>query len=171
MGLKVRQILISIGGLIVVELIFLKLRQLVVIFLVLSLAACNPQAKSEPEQNNKAQASSKETKKELTMRITWKTYSGRGEAIKRIAEQYNSVSGTDYRIVLTDGDEDLESIEALMDTKDSADIYVLPYRYVKYFGHKGKLEELNKSFGDSKDLFYEEIWDLGIAGQKLYGIP
>jgi len=153
-----------------VDLIAKTLRQIVPIFLVLLLAACDPKTVME-EQDSKAQAVTGAPQKQLTMRITWKTYSGRGEAIRRIAEQYNSSNGSGYRIVLADGDENIDNIEARMDTKDSADIYVLPYRYVKYLGHKGKLEELTGSFGASRDLFYEEIWNLGIVGQKLYGVP
>lgn len=153
------------------DLMFRTLRRIVPVLLALTLAACGPKAVSEPNHDNTESAVSSKPKKELCMRITWKTYSGRGEAIKRIVEQYNSDNATGYTIILSDGDEDLGSIEAQLDNKDSSDIYVLPYRYVKYLGNKGMLEDLTGSFGASKDLFYKEIWDLGVVGQKLYGVP
>lgn len=153
------------------DLIVRTLRQVIPVLLVLSLVACAPKAASEAKQNNLVPEVSSKPKKELSMRITWKTYSGRGEAIKRIVEQYNLDNDMGYMIIMTDGDEELGSIEAQLDAQDPTDIYVLPYRYVKYLGHKGVLEELTESFGASKDLFYEEIWNLGVVGQKLYGVP
>jgi multiple sugar transport system substrate-binding protein len=104
----------------------------------------------------------------LRFRITWKGYSGRGEAIQAIVDRYNRLSGGD--VTLVNGDEDRAAIEALLKSEPET-VYVLPYRYVKYFGDKGYLEDLSAAFAEYQELFYKEVWALGTVNGKAYGVP
>lgn len=110
-------------------------------------------------------------KENLVFRITWKSYSGRGEVVQKIVNLYNDMGQTDYKVIMLDGDEELSNVEELLQGNNTVDIYVLPYRFVQYFGHKNQLEDLTDSFSYSKSDFYENIWDLGVVGQKTFGIP
>ncbi|WP_094606426.1 hypothetical protein SPSIL_049720 [Sporomusa silvacetica DSM 10669] len=110
-------------------------------------------------------------KQQLSFRITWTAYSGRGEAIQKIVDLYNKNNNDGFEIVLHGGDENVKAIEGLLAEKSSEMIYVLPYRYVKYFGDKGKLEDLSVSFQTEKELFYPELWQLGEINGGIYGIP
>ena len=110
-------------------------------------------------------------KKQLSFRITWTAYSGRGEAIQKIVDLYNKKNNNGFEIILHGGDEDVKAIEGLLTEKSSESIYVLPYRYVKYFGDKGNLEELSVSFEKEKELFYPELWRLGEFNGGVYGVP
>ncbi len=109
-------------------------------------------------------------KSELTFRITWKDYSGRGEAIQKIVDTYNEDFNDGCAISMVNGNEDLASIESLIESNAQI-IYLLPYRFVKYFGDKGVLADLTTEFEDSEKLFYPEVWKLGTANGKTYGIP
>lgn len=104
----------------------------------------------------------------LPFRITWKDYSGRGEATHEIVDSYNDSGGS--TISMISGDEDCAAIEELLKS-DSDTIFVLPYRYVKFFGSKGYLMDLTDAFQDSEKLFYPEIWDLSTVNEITYGIP
>jgi len=110
-------------------------------------------------------------KQQLSFRITWTAYSGRGEAIQKIVDLYNKKNNDGFEIVLHGGDEDVKAIEELLAEKSSETIYVLPYRYVKYFGDKGNLENLSVSFQKEQELFYPELWKLGKINDGIYGIP
>lgn len=110
-------------------------------------------------------------KQQLSLRITWTAYSGRGEAIQKIVDLYNKKNNDGFEIVLQGGDEDIKGIEGLLAEKSSETIYVLPYRYVKYFGDKGDLEDLSVSFQKESELFYPELWKLGEINGGIYGIP
>lgn len=110
-------------------------------------------------------------KQQLSFRITWTAYSGRGEAIQKIVDLYNKKNNDEFEIVVHGGDEDGKAIEGLLAEKSSETIYVLPYRYVKYFGDKGKLEDLSVSFQTEKELVYPELWQLGEINGGIYGIP
>jgi len=112
-----------------------------------------------------------EEKEKLVFRITWKTYSGRGEAIQRIVNKYNAANKEDYEITMIDGDEDFTAIEGLLNEASPVDIYVLPYRFVKYFGCDNKLLDLKEDFEPEKNYIYQSIWELGIVEGKVYGIP
>ena len=95
-------------------------------------------------------------------------YSGRGEAIRLIVDDYNRQSDND--VTLEGGDEDLKTIEGQL--KSGSDtLFVLPYRFVKYFGDKGYLEDLTEAFREERTLFYNEVWALGTVDQKTYGVP
>lgn len=138
---------------------------IVIIFLITILTGCvtnNNIQEVEPNLQEKQDS--------LNFRITWKTYSGRGEAIKKIVDSYNATNQTNYVVNVIDGDEDLDNIEALIES-NNVDIYVLPYRYVQYLGYKEMLQDLTDSFESKKELFYNKIWDLGVVGEKVYGIP
>lgn len=107
----------------------------------------------------------------LDFRITWKAYSGRGEAVQKIVDTYNKNESDSFQISVVGGDEDITSIEGLLGKNDSESIYVLPYRFVKYFGDKGYLADLSTSFIGEKDLFDPELWKLGSVNGVTYGIP
>ena len=110
-------------------------------------------------------------KQQLSFKITWTAYSGRGEAIQKIVDLYNKKNNDGFEIVLQGGDEDIKRIEGLLAEKSSETIYVLPYRYVKYFGDKGDLEDLSVSFQKEAELFYPELWKLAEINGGIYGIP
>ena len=105
----------------------------------------------------------------LSFRITWKDYSGRGEAIRKIVNSYNSSGGL-CTVSMLSGDEDLAATEALIKAGGDT-VYVLPYRLVKYFGSLGYLKDLSSEFKDSEDLFYPSVWSLGQVNDATYGIP
>lgn len=110
-------------------------------------------------------------KKQLSFRITWTAYSGRGEAIQKIVDLYNKKNHNRFEIVLHGGDEDGKAIEGLLAEKTSETIYALPYRYVKYFGDKGNLQDFSASFQKEEKLFYPELWNLGKINGGIYGVP
>lgn len=134
------------------------------IIILTMLCSCNINTKNETTNLEKQ-------KESLTFRITWKSYSGKGEAIKKIVDGYNKLNQTKYKITVISGDEDINAIENQLANVGEADIYMLPYRYVQYFGYKNKLKDLTKSFEGEKTLFYEKLWDLSVVNDKAYGIP
>lgn len=141
-----------------------------VLLLVLVLAGCSKQTNTEKSDEDEGEISVEE-KSEIIFRITWKSYSGRGEAIWSIVDSYNLINETNFSVKLIGGDEDLNLIETLLSEGDEVDIYVLPYRYVQSLGYGGKLEDLTVDFEHNKELFYEELWNLGIVDEKLFGVP
>jgi len=106
----------------------------------------------------------------IPFRITWTDYSGRGEAIQKIVSSYNENNSDGTFISMVGGDEDMDAISALLKSNPET-IYVLPYRYVKYFGEQGYLADLTDTYKDAKALFYPKIWDLGTVNGEVYGIP
>jgi ABC-type glycerol-3-phosphate transport system substrate-binding protein len=132
-----------------------RLRKLIVFVVVTStmLCSCNIKTKNETLPIN--QGNVQEQKESLTFRITWKSYSGRGEAIKKIVDGYNKVNTTQYKITVISGDEDIDVIKTQLTGVDGADIYMLPYRYVQYLGYENKLKDITKSFENQESLFYE----------------
>ena len=107
----------------------------------------------------------------LNFRITWDSFSGRGEAIQKIVGSYNEESTTGTYISMVSGDENKDSIEALLRADNADTIFVLPYRYVKYFGGSGYLDDLSLPFDYAEELFYPELWKLGTVNKTVYGIP
>jgi ABC-type glycerol-3-phosphate transport system substrate-binding protein len=104
----------------------------------------------------------------LSFRITWTDYSGRGEAIQKIVNSYNLNHSAS--IAMISGNEDMKTIQQLLDSKAPV-LYVLPYRYVKYFGAKGALLDLTAAFQAEKAAFYPQVWNLGGIDGVTYGIP
>ena len=137
----------------------------------------NTKESNDTQNPNKA-TNETETKENLNFRITWKAYSGRGEAISKIVEGYNESNQTDYQVTVVDGDEDLTTIEnslkgttSFNQSNESIDIYMLPYRYVQYLGYRNLLGNLTDDFLVEKDYFYSDLWNLGIVDKQVYGIP
>ncbi len=105
----------------------------------------------------------------ISFRITWTDYSGRGQAILKIVNDYNT-SQPGAAVQLLGGDEDEETIRALLASQPET-VFMLPYRYVQYFGDLGSLLDLSETFAEEQTLFYPAIWKLGTMGGKTYGIP
>lgn len=110
-------------------------------------------------------------KKKLDFRITWQEFSGRGEAIQKIVRSYNEKNSADYEIVVKGGDEDFANLESLLKKNKGDTLYMLPYRYVQYFGAHGYLLDLSSYFQAEKDLFYPALWKLGQVNGRSNGIP
>jgi ABC-type glycerol-3-phosphate transport system substrate-binding protein len=146
---------------------------LALLLMSMALAACEPaepvfKTNAAPSASNAADGGVNSKADALTFRITWKGYSGRGEAIQAIVDTYNKKFGG--AVTLVNGDEDRAAIETLLKTEPET-VYVLPYRYVKYFGDKGYLADLTGTFAQDSDLFYKEVWALGAVDGKIYGLP
>ncbi len=140
------------------------------ILIVSLLSGCGANSQVPPD-NDSSNSNTKSNTENIIFRITWKTYSGRGEAISRIVDAYNAENKTGYQVVLADGDEDLTAVEELLDKGGSVDIYMLPYRFVQYLGYKGKLDDMTESIGFEEHLFFDKLWQLGVVSQKVYGVP
>lgn len=139
---------------------------LVLTFLAVALLACKETGGSTTESS----AAQTDASSQLSFRITWTDYSGRGQAIQKIVDSYNAISADDKDVVMIGGDENQTTIEQMLASNPET-VFVLPYRYVQYFGYRGELMDLSDSFTEEKNLFYEKIWQLGTADGKVYGIP
>ena len=143
------------------------LKQLYVIILLLIFpfynVACTNDQTTITNQNT--------PKKIIAFRITWKSYSGRGEAIQKIVDLYNEQNDKTCKISLLSGDEDLAAIEKLMHENQSEIIYMLPYRYAQYFGGLGYLADMSGSFAKESSIFYPQLFRLGQVNGSTYGIP
>jgi len=115
-------------------------------------------------------ACSKPEIKDLYFRITWTDYSGRGVAIQKVVDVYNA-QNKNYRIVLQGGDEDFDTLDKLMTDDEHKMIYVLPYRFVRYFGSQEHLLNLSEDFSNQEELYYPDLWELGKVKDNVYGIP
>lgn len=123
-----------------------------------------------PKGSSDTTAPTTSTGSALDFRITWKGYSGRGATIQAIVDAYNKKYCNGEKILLINGDEDRTAIENLLESNTKT-VFVLPYRYVKYFGDKGYLTDMTKEFKDEKALFYPKVWSMGTVDDATYGIP
>ncbi|MBN1777556.1 MAG: extracellular solute-binding protein [Clostridiales bacterium] len=146
---------------------------LILVLLCGLLVSCNggqtPEATSTAGgTQTAAQTETPAERHPLSFRITWKSYSGRGEAIQAIVDEFNAQSDTQVTVI--DGDEDREAVGALLNANENT-VYVLPYRFIRYFGSQGYLMDLTEAFADVKELFYDAIWALTSVDEAVYGIP
>lgn len=148
----------------------MRFRRIFVFFITTVLIVC--QISCSAPQNTLSVSSVQDTSlnSTLSFRITWNDYSGRGQAIQTIVDQYNQLSADDTGIQMISGDEDLPSIRTLLES-ESETVFVLPYRYVQYFGDLGLLTDLSGEFKQEESAFYPEVWKLGTANGSTYGIP
>jgi multiple sugar transport system substrate-binding protein len=143
---------------------------IIILFVLITLCSCN-QADSpavKPTDTALPADSVQPTAAALSFRITWADYSGRGAAIQKIVNTYDS--NNPGAITMVGGDEDIQTIQTLLDSKASI-LYVLPYRYVEYFSAKGYLWDLTETFQAEKSAFYPQVWNLGSVNGLTYGIP
>ena len=110
-------------------------------------------------------------KNTLSFRITWNDYSGRGEAIQKIVDAYNSRGDSTYIIDMISGNENIDDVTSIINEQDSNTILALPYRYVRCFGEAESLLNLTTAFEDDSELFYPELYKLGMVEDEVYGIP
>ena len=134
--------------------------------LMIYAAACS-NVEPKPPENDSGDV----PKVELQFRITWDSFSGRGEAIKTLVDHYNQDPKRKANVTLIGGNENRDETEALLAEKDQNTVYVLPYRYIKHYGSTGMLTELNDDMLDYQNLYYEDIWKLNVVNGDVYGVP
>lgn len=140
------------------------------VILTILLTVCQLSCNRIPNSKQDSQQQEAQGSDSLSFRITWKDYSGRGQAIQKIVDAYNQNNSDQAEIQLMSGDEDMAAIQTLLET-DSETIYVLPYRYTQYFGSMGFLTDLAGEFKEEASLFYPSVWALGMVENSVYGIP
>lgn len=133
---------------------------------VLSVTACSNKSPKQPEDGN-----GDAPIPEIQFRITWDSFSGRGESVKVLVESYNDSPTRKAHVTLIGGNENSEEIDTLLAEKDQNTVYVLPYRYIKHYGFEGMLSELSAGMIAYQDLYYEDIWKLNLVNGELYGVP
>ena len=149
---------------------FLRMALIGLLIISFVLEGCS-QTGNTSETEGTAPSTALEVKEQIPFRITWTDYSGRGVAIQKIVDTYNAQNDSAYEIVLQSGNEDIQEIEAILDSDAEAPILVLPYRFVKYLGEQDNMVKLTESFKDDAALFYPELWKLGMVDGEVYGIP
>lgn len=112
-------------------------------------------------------ACGKKEKEEIVFRITWEAESGRGETIQNIVEMYNAQSD-EYYVQMIGGDEDRGKILDSLD-KNTMDVYMMPYRYIK----DSEVADELSTFADSDefDLFYPSMVELSKNKNDIKGMP
>ncbi len=143
----------------------IKKMSLIFILMAFFLTACSAPA-TPSEDTAPVPEKSTSPKTAIPLRITWKTYSGRGETVQNIVGTFNQTQ-TDYEIQLISGDEDLEAVIKSFE-QAQADIYVLPYRFVKELGPTGYLKQLDSS---QLENMSSDLMELAMDGDRLYGFP
>ncbi len=140
------------------------------ILMAVALILCQISCTSNQKTLSGSQPQAAQAEDALSFRISWADYSGRGQAIQKIVEQYNQQSTNDAGVQVISGNEDMAEIQALLES-ESETVFVLPYRYVQYFGRQGLLRDLTSEFEKDAALFYPVVWQLGAEGGNRYGIP
>jgi len=112
-----------------------------------------------------------EEPEQLTFRITWESHSGRGDAIQKIINNFNS-ENENINVQMIGGDEDHEEIISLLSTEASSNILVLPYRELKNQTTLSYLYPIGNYMQDELKYYYPEILKLGMdKNGVVYGIP
>jgi multiple sugar transport system substrate-binding protein len=108
---------------------------------------------------------------EMKFRITWTDFSGRGVAISKIVDVFNETNKKTIHVTLVSGSEDLAEVKKYIDTDKTEGVVALPYRFIKYFGDRGSINEaVPESFPDYT-VIYPSLWQYGKVGSKTFGIP
>lgn len=110
------------------------------------------------------------TKIELTFRITWDAYSGRGDAINEIVKRYND-SQNKVIVNMISGNEDMQEIETLLSSEDCPEVMVLPYRHLQELGKEEKLLTFDNVFTTEMVYFEDSIVNMSKVDNQLFGVP
>ncbi len=148
----------------------MRFKSMFAVLALLLLLTCSLSCTNRNTKTEAAATAASEAAPTISFRITWTDYSGRGQAIGKIVDAYNASQAGAAAVQMVGGDEDEETIRALLKEQPET-VFVLPYRYVQYFGDQGDLLDLSETFAEEQALFYPAIWKLGAMGDKTYGIP
>lgn len=146
------------------------IKRILALFMVAFVLPCMFSCAVPDRTQQKIQTPSPQPEPTISFRITWQDYSGRGQAIAKIVDGYNNISAAESSVQVVSGDEDLAAIQTLLESEQDM-VFVLPYRYVEYFGNLGLLTDLSEAFSQEQSAFYPAVWDLGKANGVTYGIP
>lgn len=131
------------------------MKRILLVLMCIFLSACHFQNTEEAP------------KEKINFRITWKAYSGRGDAVYKIVKAFNAEQDK-YEIIMHGGNEDLSEIRENLNLQ-SMDVYVLPYRYVQVLGAENKLMSIDLALEDLNISKY--LLTLGKVNEDQVGLP
>ncbi|MGB7595806.1 MAG: extracellular solute-binding protein [Erysipelotrichaceae bacterium] len=108
---------------------------------------------------------------EMKFRITWTDFSGRGVAISKIVDVFNEINKKTIHVTLVSGSEVLDEVKKYIDTDKTEGVVALPYRFLKYFGDRGSIDEAFPDRLTDFSKIYPSLWQYGKVGAKTFGIP
>lgn len=108
--------------------------------------------------------------KELSFRITWDIASERGDTLSRVVSRFNNIQD-EVNVTLLGGNEDFGEISELVINEEGPEVFVLPYRFVQYFGESGDIQGVDKIIEAELDNHYESILDMASVDNVIYGVP
>ncbi len=106
---------------------------------------------------------------ELEFRITWDVYSGRGDAINAIVQQFNEEHKY-INVTLVSGNENREEVLEELN-KASIDIYMVPYRFLKDDEINPLLHEVKEDFENEWAFYYDAVLEMTGDDNHKYGVP
>ena len=108
-------------------------------------------------------------KTEITFRITWDALSSRGLAINKIVETYNG-SQNDVHVTMIGGNEEkTDFLDTL--SRNSADVMMMPYRYIKDSAISDGLMVLDELYSSQEVFQYDAVKTMAIGTKGAVGIP
>ncbi|MCH4888019.1 ABC transporter substrate-binding protein [Acidaminobacter sp. JC074] len=107
---------------------------------------------------------------EISMQIVWAEDSGRGKAIREILDAFEA-KNPNIKVNLLGGTQDAQKVLSLILSGEAPEVIQVPYRHVQAIGEQGGFVELTGDFGGNKDLFFDQIWQLGEFDGSLFGYP
>lgn len=106
----------------------------------------------------------------ISMQIAWAEDSGRGMCIREILDEFEK-ENPGIKVKLIGGSQSERKLLTLILSGEAPEVLQVPYRDVRAIGGEGGFIALNKWFKKEKSNYYEQIWDLGIVDNKIYGFP
>ncbi|MBN4074909.1 extracellular solute-binding protein, partial [bacterium AH-315-E09] len=144
-----------------------------VLVLIMGLVGCGPEEKEpevKPSDGQETKAPEVAEDVDISIRITWDADSGRGQAIRKILDEFEN-QNPNISVTLYGGTSSGAELLTQILGGDTPEVLQVAYRDVKALGSQGAFMDLSAEFGANKGYFYEELWNLAVLDEQLFGYP
>lgn len=143
---------------------------LLALVMLFSLVGCgNNETETSTDTQSNQEATTNEPI-EIRMQIEWAEDSGRGMAIREILDEFEK-ENPGIKVKLLGGSQEEQKLLTMILSGEAPEVIQVPYRYVQALGGEGAFIDLTEEFGNNKEFFYEQLWNLAVVEDKLYGYP
>jgi ABC-type glycerol-3-phosphate transport system substrate-binding protein len=139
-----------------------------ILAMIMAIALVGCGSKSETS-NQQSEGKGKEPI-EIKMQIVWAEDSGRGMAIREILDEFEK-ENPNIKVKLLGGSQEEQKLLTMILSGEAPEVIQVPYRYVQALGGEGAFTDLTENFAANKEFFYEQLWNLAVVDDRLYGYP
>lgn len=107
---------------------------------------------------------------DISLQIIWDKDSDRGKTVQSILDDFEK-EYPDINVTLVGSSQNNQKLLTQLLSGEAPEVMQVGYRDVQSLAGEGVFYDMTEDVGDKKSVYYENVFELGMSDDKVYGMP